>query len=495
MDTVNTVCAPSGLNWQGINWFRANRQVRRLQARIAKATKEGRHGRAKALQWLLTHSYSGRVLAVKRATTNRGKHSPGVDNIVWKTPTAKTNAIASLKRRGYKPLPLRRIHIPKKNGKTRPLGIPTMTDRAMQALYWLALEPVAETTADGNSYGFRPWRSTADAAEQCFICLAKRDSAQWVLEADIAACFDAISHEWLIDHIPTDTSILRKWLKAGFVFNNELFPTVAGTPQGGIISPGLANMCLDGLEQTLAIAFPHAKARGLKMNMVRYADDLVITGNSKEWLENEVIPVLVNFLAERGLSLSEEKTKVTHITDGVDFLGWNMRKYGGKLLIKPSKANIKAHLSKVREIIKANKTIKQADLIGLLNPVLRGWANYHRHAVAKGVFARNDHEIWSMLWKWAKRRHPNKSLQWVMDKYFHTRGGRKWRFIVEEADGNGEHQLFMEASMPIQRHVKIRTKANPHDPVWGEYFTARKKQMRKSTPLSCRVPEGALFEA
>jgi RNA-directed DNA polymerase len=495
MDTVNTVCAPSGHDWQGINWCRANRQVRRLQARIAKATKEGRHGRAKALQWLLTHSYSGRVLAVKRVTTNRGKHSPGVDNIVWKTPTAKTNAIASLKRRGYKPFPLRRIHIPKKNGKTRPLGIPTMKDRAMQALYWLALEPVAETTADGNSYGFRPWRSTADAAEQCFICLAKRDSAQWVLEADIAACFDAISHEWLIDNIPVDTPILRKWLKAGFVFKNELFPTVAGTPQGGIISPGLANMCLDGLEQALAKAFPQAKARGLKMHMVRYADDLVITGSSKELLEKEVMPALVDFLAERGLSLSEEKTKITHITDGVDFLGWNMRKYGGKLLIKPSKANIKAHLSKVREIIKANKTIKQADLIGILNPVLRGWANYHRHAVAKGVFARNDHEIWSMLWKWAKRRHPNKSLQWVMDKYFHTRGGRKWRFIVEEADGNGEHQLFMEASMPIRRHVKIRMKANPHDPVWGEYFTARKKQKRKSTPLSCRVPEGALFEA
>ena len=273
-----------------------------------------------------------------------------------------------------------------------------MKDRAMQALYWFALEPVAETTADGNSYGFRPWRSTADAAEQCFICLAKRDSAQWVLEADIAACFDAISHEWLIDNILMDTPILRKWLKAGFVFKNELFPTVAGTPQGGIISPGLANMCLDGLEQALAKAFPQAKARRLKMHMVRYADDLVITGSSKELLEHKVMPALVDFLAERGLSLSEEKTKVTHITDGVDFLGWNMRKYGGKLLIKPSKASIKAHLSKVREIIKANKTIKQADLIGILNPVLRGWANYHRHAVAKGVFARNDHEIWSMLW-------------------------------------------------------------------------------------------------
>jgi len=495
MNTDNPVCAPSGLDWQGINWSRVSRRVRRLQVRIAKATKEGRHGKAKALQWLLTHSYSGKALAVKRVTTNRGKYTPGVDDEIWKTPKAKADAIASLRRRGYKPLPLRRIYIPKKNGKKRPLGIPTMKDRAMQALHWLALEPVAETTADGNSYGFRPWRSTADAAAQCFICLAKRDSAQWVLEADIAGCFDAISHEWLIDNIPMDTPILRKWLKAGFVFNNELFPTASGTPQGGIISPGLANMCLDGLERALAKAFPQAKQRGLKMHMVRYADDLVITGNSKELLENEVMPVVVDFLRERGLQLSEEKTRVTHITEGFDFLGWNMRKYGGKLLIKPSKANIKAHLTKVREIIKANKAIKQSDLIGILNPVLRGWANYHRHAVAKDVFARNDHEVWSMLWKWAKRRHPKKGLRWIMDKYFHTRGGRKWMFIAEEADRKGERQLFLEASMPIRRHVKIRTKANPHDPVWREYFSARKEQMKKATLFGCWVPYGALLEA
>jgi len=489
------VCAPSGIDWQGINWSRIKRQVRRLQAHIAKATKEGRHGKVKALQWLLTHSHSGKALAVQRVTTNRGKHTPGVDNDIWKTSKAKANAVASLQRRGYKPLPLRRTYIPKKNGKKRPLGIPTKKDRAMQALYWLALEPVAETTADGNSYGFRPWRSTADAAEQCFICLAKRDSAQWVLEADIAGCFDTISHQWLIDNIPMDTPILRKWLKAGFVFNNELFPTVSGTPQGGIISPGLANMCLDGLERALATAFPQAKQRGLKMHMVRYADDMVITGNSRELLENEAMPVLVEFLKERGLSLSREKTRITHITEGVDFLGWNMRKYGGKLLTKPSKANIKAHLAKVREIIKANKTIKQVDLIGILNPVLRGWANYHRHAVAKNVFARNDHEVWSMLWKWAKRRHPNKGLRWIMVKYFHTRRDRKWLFIAEEADRKGERQLFLEASMPIRRHIKIRTKANPHDPVWREYFNARKEQMKKATLLGCRVPEGALLEA
>ncbi|NTU52297.1 MAG: group II intron reverse transcriptase/maturase [Chlorobiaceae bacterium] len=496
MNAVYPVCAPSVPDWQGLDWSRVNHQVKRLQARIVKATQEGRLGKVKALQWLLTHSFSGKALAVKRVTENRGKHTPGIDNNVWKTSKAKANAIASLKRRGYKPLPLRRVHIPKRNGKTRPLGIPTMKDRAMQALYLLALEPVAETTADANSYGFRPRRSTADAAEQCFICLAKRNQAQWVLEADIAGCFDAISHEWLVDNIPVDTSILRQWLKAGFVFKNELFPTVAGTPQGGIISPVLANMTLDGLEQALATAFPQATRQGLKMNMVRYADDFVITGHSKEWLEKEVMPVLVGFLAERGLSLSQEKTRITHITEGFDFLGWNVRKYGEKLLIKPSKANIKSHLTKVQEIIKANKTATQPSLIRMLNPVLRGWANYHRHVIAKDTFARNDNRIWLMLWRWADRRHPNKPSYWVMRKYFKTRGGRTGTFAArEETGGNDEIQLIREADTPIRRHVKIRGGANPHDPAWAQYFAVRKKQMKESMPWRYRVPDGALAEA
>jgi RNA-directed DNA polymerase len=326
----------------------------------------------KALQWLLTHSFSGKALAVKRVTENRGKNTPGVDNILWKTPTAKTNTIASLKRRSYKPLPLRRMYIPKKNGKTRPLGIPAMNDRAMQALYRLALEPVAETTADRNSYGFRPMRSTTDAREQCFICLARRNCAQWVLEADNAGCFDAISHELLIDNIPVDKAILKKWLKAGFVFQNQLFPTGTGTPQDAIISPVLANMTLDGLEHALAMAFPRAKQEGRKMNMVRYANDFIITGHSKEWLEHEVMPVVTEFFSKRGLRLSQEKTRVTHITAGFDFLGWNMRKYGGKLLIKPSKQSTQTHLKKVKEIVKANKAAKQVNLIGFSQPCVTG---------------------------------------------------------------------------------------------------------------------------
>jgi RNA-directed DNA polymerase len=280
----------------------------------------------------------------------------------------------------------------------------------------------------------------------------------------------------MIANVPTDKTILRKWLKAGFVYRNELFPTEAGTPQGGIISPVLANMTLDGLEARLAEKFPNAQRRGLKMNTVRYADDFIITGHSKEWLENEVKPAVVEFLAERGVALSLEKTRITQIKDGFDFLGWNIRKYGRKFLMTPSKANVKAHLDTVREIIKANKTAKQANLISLLNPILRGWANYHSHVVAKETFARNDNNIWSMLWQWATRRHPTKGAKWVKEKYFKTKGARHWVFAATEKREDGMHKeiiLLNESDTPIQRHVKIQSAANPHDPKWEQYFETR----------------------
>jgi RNA-directed DNA polymerase len=443
-----------------------------------KAIQSGRHNKAKALQWLLTHSFSGKALAVRRVTENNGKNTAGVDNVTWKTPAAKTNAIASLKRRGYSPLPLRRVFIPKKNGKTRPLGIPAMKCRAMQALYLLALEPIAETTSDPNSYGFRPERSTADAGGQCFISLAKKASAEWVLEADIKGCFDTISHDWMLANIPTDKAILKKWLKAGYVYQNELFPTDAGTPQGGIISPVAANMTLDGLEAMLAEKFPRPKRteKGLKINMVRYADDFIITGCSRELLELEVKPAVVEFLAERGLVLSPEKTRITHIEVGFDFLGWNIRKYNGKLLMKPSKASVKSHLDRIREVIEANKTSTQVSLIKQLNPILRGWANYHCHVVAKKAFARVDHEVWSMLWQWAVRRHPNKGARWVKERYFKTQGNRNWVFAATEEQEDGtkrERILLKEADTAIQRHVKISAAANPHDPQWVQYFETR----------------------
>ena len=262
------------IDWNQINWQKVKRNVRRLQVRIVKAIEAGRWGKVKALQWLLlTHSFSAKLLAVRRVVRNRGRYTAGVDGCLWSTSRQKFLAARSLQRRGYRALPLRRIYIPKKNGKQRPLGIPSMSDRAMQALHLLALEPVSEMQADRNAYGFRPKRSAADAIGQCFIVLAKRHSPQWILEGDIKACFDRISHSWLETHIPMDRCVLRKWLAAGYMEKGTLYPTAEGTPQGGIASPTLANMTLDGLEAVAVNAAP----KGHKVNVVKYADDFIIT--------------------------------------------------------------------------------------------------------------------------------------------------------------------------------------------------------------------------
>jgi RNA-directed DNA polymerase len=481
MNAATAACAASGLDvdWHGIDWAQCHRQVRRLQARIVKATREGRWGKVNALQWLLTHSFSGKALAVKRVTENQGKKTPGVDGETWSTPEAKSHALLSLKRRGYQPLPLRRVYIPKSNGKMRPLGIPTMRDRAMQALHLMALEPVSETTADRNSYGFRPERSTADAREQCFAALSRPFSAQWILEGDITGCFDNISHEWMERHISTDGKTLQKWLKAGYAYERKLFATEAGTPQGGIISPTLMNMTLDRLESELETKFGQKgsnKAKANQINLVRYADDFIITGRTKELLETEVKPLVENFLKERGLTLSEEKTRVTHIEEGFDFLGWNIRKYGGKLLTKPSKKNVQAFLKDIRDTVKANKQAKQENLIGLLNPKIRGWANYHKGAVAKETFAKVDHEVWKTLWQWAKRRHPNKGSPWIKERYFKAEGNREWVFATERTTPDGKPKrlsLVKACETKIQRHVKIRSEANPFDPKQETYFEDR----------------------
>ena len=475
-ETVAGATSHGQVDWHAIDWRKANRNVRRLQTRIVKATQEGRWGKVKALQHLLTHSHSGKALAVRRVTENQGKCTPGVDGEIWDTPTKKANAVLSLRQRGYRPSPLRRIYIPKSSDpkKLRPLSIPTMEDRAMQALYLLALDPIAETMADLNSYGFRKERSTADAIEQCFKLLSRSDRAEWILEGDIKSCYDRICHEWLLAHIPMDKTILKKWLKAGFIEKHIYHPTEEGTPQGGIASPVLANMTLDGLERELRKQFP--QDQGNKVNFVRYADDFIITGKTKEVLEGKVLPLVESFLSPRGLELSEEKTHITRIEDGFDFLGQNVRKYNGKLIIKPADKNVQAFLKKVRSTIEGNPTASAGSLIVRLNPVIQGWADYHRHICSKQTYSKTDHAIFKKLWYWANRRHKNKGKPWIKDKYFKSIAHRNWVFSGTTEKPNGEMQavhLRSAAYTPIKRHIKVKGDANPYDPEWEIYFEHR----------------------
>jgi len=481
MNVVQTTCAASdrGFAWKSINWKKCEAQVKKLQARIVKARKDGRYGKVKSLQWVLTHSFAAKAIAVKRVTTNDGKKTPGVDKVLWSTDKAKYEAILDLKRNGYKPQPLRRVFIKKANGKLRPLGIPTMKDRTMQALYLLALEPIAEVTADPHSYGFRKERCCQDAIQQCHTVLSHGYSPQWVLEGDIKGCFDHISHDWLLANIPTDKRILKKWLKCGVIFNGELFKTEEGTMQGGIISPTLANMTLDGIQKVLAQKYRRYSKGGKlyspMVNFVRYADDFIITSAEKEALEREIKPMLVDFLAERGLELSEEKTVITHINDGFDFLGFNIRKFGSVLLTQPSKKCVKKFLDGVRYAIDSNKSCRQETLIRLLNPKISGWTNYYRCGASSKTFQRVDDQIFQKLWQWAKRRHPKKGKRWIANKYFHFYKTRRWRFLVGSIK-NGKQNIFplkLAFETKILRHKKIKCEANPFDVEWKDYFEER----------------------
>ena len=463
---------PPPPTWKTIDWSRIRQEVRRLQMRIAKATQAGQHRKAQALQWVLTHSRSAKLWAVHRVTTNRGAKTPGVDNVIWRTDKQKLQAAFNLKRHGYRPRPLRRVYIPKPNGKLRPLSIPTLHDRAMQALYALALGPIAETLADRNSYGFREGRRCADALEQCFTVLARKTSAPWVLEGDIRACFDEISHEWLLAHVPMDKRLLRAWLQAGYWEEDQLFPTTAGTPQGGLISPLLANFALDGMEQTVQAV---AQA-GDKVHFVRYADDVAVTGATQELLEQKIKPALTAFLHQRGLELSEQKTVVTPIQEGFHFLGHTLRKYEDKLLITPAKSKVQILRDKIQRLIHAALGLTQEALLRQLNPLLRGWANYYRNGAAKRTFDKLEYYVHHKLWRWATRHHPHKPQAWKKRKYF-SAAGKAGVFSVKVHRATGESRvlkLYSMASTKIERHIKVRGAANPYDSRYTEYFAQRR---------------------
>lgn len=463
-----------GVYWKSIGWIKVNKEVRQLQMRIAKAVSEGKMNRVRSLQWILSHSFSAKLLAVKRVTSRKGAKTAGVDNIIWNTPAKKVRGALSLRRRGYKAMPLRRVLIPKRNGKKRPLGIPTLKDRAMQALYLLALEPVSETTADTNSYGFRPYRACRDAIAQCFCALGKKDSPKWVLDADIKACFDWINHEWLIANIPIDKKILKQWLKCGFVQNKKLFPTRDGAPQGGVISPTLANMTLDGLEY--AVRNTPCKRKN-KVNFIRYADDFIITASSKEHLEETILPIVKSFLSERGLAVSEEKTCIVNIEQGFDFLGQNIRKYNNKLIIQPTKDSIKSCQVKLKSIIQKARGWNAETLIKKLNPIIRGWANYHRNVQASKAFRHLNEILYKSMCKWAKYCNSRKTYKWIYNHFFAI--SSKSRFSCITVDSKGKQKLLELISprdIKLVRYIKIKANSNPFLLEFSDYFKMRRKE-------------------
>ena len=470
------------VDWHSINWKKVYRTVRRLQARIVKAIREGKWHKVKALVYLLTHSFGGRAMAILRVVSNSGAKTPGVDGIIWNTPEAKTAAFRTLRRHGYKPLPLRRVYIPKSNGKRRPLGLPAMKDRAMQALYLHGLDPIEETLADGHSYGFRVDRCCADAVDQCHKLLRRQrgvNGPDCVLEGDITACYDRLNHPWLLDHIPMDRVILGKWLKAGYMEKNALFATTEGTPQGGVISPAIANRALDGLQQLLEDRFgaPRSWQRKCKVHLVRYADDFIITGTSRILLEYEVKPLVAQFLKERGLELSHEKTRITHIEDGFDFLGQTIRRYdSGKIIIKPSKRNVKTFLAEIQETIDNSGSKTAGDMILRLNQQIKGWTMYHRFVVSKRTFAAVDNRIFWSLVRWCRKRHHNKGWKWIKKKYFQRVGNDNWVFHGAYRNSKGEGvpiQLMKAAHVKLYRWTKIQMDANPYDPAWELYLEER----------------------
>jgi RNA-directed DNA polymerase len=472
---------PESESWRKLPWRKFEQHVYRIQKRIFRAEQRGNQRAVQQLQKLLMKSRAARMLAVRRVTQdNQGKKTAGIDGVKSVAPRQRLDMVERIHPKDWKhltPQPVRRVYIPKPGkDEKRPLGIPVMLDRGHQALVKLALEPQWESQFEANSYGFRPGRSGQDAIAAIYISISHK--AKYVLDADLKGCFDNISHSALMNKLnayPAMRRAIRGWLKAGIIDKGVFDETRRGTPQGGVISPLLANIALHGMETALMRAFPK---RNDKVQFVRYADDFVVFHATEEGVK-KAKAVLEAWLRNIGLELKPSKTRITHTLHeyqgnvGFDFLGWTVRQFpvgkthsgkanrysslGFKTIITPSKEAIKRHTTEVGEVIKKNLHVPQGRLIKELNARIRGWTNYHRSVAASGAFGSCRRILFLQLQQWAKRRHPNKSGEWRSNKYWHVDQGNGWIFTDQRS------KLWDHTQTHIQRHVKVKGTASPYD--------------------------------
>jgi RNA-directed DNA polymerase len=477
------VNGPVGVpEWDAVNWRAYERNVERLRQRIFKAVRDGDWPQVRNLQKMMLRSWSNTLVSVRQVTQrNAGRATAGVDGVVVLDGPARMAMAVRVHQSitTWQPLPVRRVYILKANGKQRPLGIPVIADRCHQARVKNALEPEWEARFEPRSYGFRPGRCCQDAAESLHASLRGKSRREWILDADLTAAFDKIGHSFLLSQLGSFPArdMIRGWLEAGvFEAGKGFAPTEEGTPQGGIISPVLLNVALHGLEQAAGVRYQTGKASKVQKDspvLVRYADDFVACCLTREQAER-VRGQLMSWLAVRGLSLNEDKTHVVHLTQGFDFLGWNIRRYpGSKLLIKPSKAAIRKHRHKLADEMRRLRGSNAAAVIATLSPVVRGWTAYHRSMVASKVFSSLSDYTWKLTFKWARYSHPNKPARWVTARYygmFNPSRTDKWVF----GDKGTGHYLVKHHWTGIRRHVMVKGTASPDDPGLAGYWRYRR---------------------
>jgi len=485
---VGVVNGPEGglLDWDAVDWRRVEDDVRRLRQRIFAASQAGDLKRVRNLQKLMLRSRANTLLSVRRVTeVNAGRKTAGIDGQVIRTAREKAELATWVQHQSrlWQARPVKRVYIPKGNGKQRGLGIPVIADRCLQALAVNALEPEWEARFEPRSYGFRPGRSCQDAVAAIFwTVVGRRTKRRWVLDADLTAAFDRVGHNHILDQLGTfpAKAAVAGWLKAGVIDKGRLAPTEEGTPQGGVASPLLFNVALHGMEQAAGAAYrwnPYRESYGAAPGtpvLVRYADDLVALCDSREQAQ-QVKTRLAEWLAPKGLAFNEDKTRIVSLADGFDFLGFNIRRYGDKLLIKPSTAAVRRVRERLAAEVKALRGANAAAVLRALNPVVRGWAAYYRSVVSTQTFQMLDAYVWTLLYRWALFRHPDKPKRWVIDRYFgqfHPTRHDRWVF------GNRDSGAYLHrfAWTRIVRHDLVKGAASPDDPARATYWAERRRK-------------------